>query len=179
MEDLHGFTADFIRHELLRRNLETTGSKEDMIERVLHDIARNCQPSGGPDSTAEQSVYSTKVLSDLLQQFLTLHSGRRFLFKSLRCPTLRLPCQPLVVTVAFQFTSGLNSSVPKACRRGHRLPSLPYRLVSSVALLNIGRVWQETISTSGKISRLRSRASLGTNAFAMAAHSRQTCPVTQ
>ncbi|KAL1472348.1 hypothetical protein MTO96_039398, partial [Rhipicephalus appendiculatus] len=45
VEDLHGFTTDFIRHELSRRNLETTGSKDEMIERLLHDIAQNRQPS--------------------------------------------------------------------------------------------------------------------------------------
>lgn len=74
VEDLHGFTTDFIRHELSRRNLETTGSKDEMIERLLADIAHNRQPSGIPDSTAEQPVVtsSTQVLSDLLQQFLTL-----------------------------------------------------------------------------------------------------------
>ncbi|KAH7955517.1 hypothetical protein HPB52_001191 [Rhipicephalus sanguineus] len=74
VDDLHGFTTDFIRHELSRRNLETTGSEDEMIERLLADIAHNHQLSGIPDSTAEQSVLtlSTQVLGDLLQQLVTL-----------------------------------------------------------------------------------------------------------
>ncbi|KAH7947607.1 hypothetical protein HPB52_014310 [Rhipicephalus sanguineus] len=59
VEDLHGFTTDFIRHELSRPNLETTGSKDEMIERLLADIAHNRQPSGIPDSTAEQTVLTS------------------------------------------------------------------------------------------------------------------------
>ncbi|KAH7982476.1 hypothetical protein HPB52_005272 [Rhipicephalus sanguineus] len=41
VDDLHGFTTDFIRHELSRGNLETTGSNDEMIERLLADIAHN------------------------------------------------------------------------------------------------------------------------------------------
>lgn len=59
-EDLYGFTTDYIRYELLHRNLETAGSKDKMIERLLADITDNHLAS------------STQVMSDLLQLLLTL-----------------------------------------------------------------------------------------------------------
>ncbi|KAH8021427.1 hypothetical protein HPB51_015607 [Rhipicephalus microplus] len=55
VEDLHEITADIIRHELSGRNLETTGSKEDMIKRLLHDIAWNCQPPGSDQLASDHS----------------------------------------------------------------------------------------------------------------------------
>ncbi|KAH7944084.1 hypothetical protein HPB52_015335 [Rhipicephalus sanguineus] len=42
-EDLAGFTADFLREELVRRNLDATGPKEEVINRLLADIAQIAQ----------------------------------------------------------------------------------------------------------------------------------------
>ncbi|KAH6925720.1 hypothetical protein HPB50_008973 [Hyalomma asiaticum] len=40
-EDLTGFTADFLREELVRRDLDTAGSKVEVINRLIADIAQN------------------------------------------------------------------------------------------------------------------------------------------
>ncbi|KAH6927731.1 hypothetical protein HPB50_007633 [Hyalomma asiaticum] len=40
-EDLAGFTADFLREELVRRDLDSAGSKEEVINRLIADIAQN------------------------------------------------------------------------------------------------------------------------------------------
>ncbi|KAH7966733.1 hypothetical protein HPB49_019016 [Dermacentor silvarum] len=37
----NGFTADYLREELARRNLDATGSKEEIISRLIADIAPN------------------------------------------------------------------------------------------------------------------------------------------
>lgn len=42
--DLAGFTVDFLRDELAQRNLINTGSKDEIICRILADIAANRAP---------------------------------------------------------------------------------------------------------------------------------------
>ncbi|KAH6922899.1 hypothetical protein HPB50_020097 [Hyalomma asiaticum] len=54
-EDLAGFTADFLREELARRDLDTAGSKEEVINRLIADIAQNRLTTSqlpSPDSAA-------------------------------------------------------------------------------------------------------------------------------
>ncbi|KAH6944937.1 hypothetical protein HPB50_006307 [Hyalomma asiaticum] len=54
-EDLAGFTADFLREELVRRDLDTAGSKEEVINRLIADIAQNRLTTSqlpSPDSAA-------------------------------------------------------------------------------------------------------------------------------
>ncbi|KAH7973774.1 hypothetical protein HPB49_005093 [Dermacentor silvarum] len=53
--DLAGFTVDYLREELARRNLDATGSKEEIISRLIADIAQNrptTPPLPSPDSAA-------------------------------------------------------------------------------------------------------------------------------
>lgn len=85
-EDLAGFTADFLREELVRRNLDATGPKEEVINRLLADIAQNRSMtplSPSPDSSASSqrpnttplpssfdAAQSTELLTGLLQQLL-------------------------------------------------------------------------------------------------------------
>lgn len=85
-EDLAGFTADFLREELVRRNLDATGPKEEVINRLLADIAQNrsttpllpspdsSAPSQRPNTTPLPSSFdaaqSTELLTGLLQQLL-------------------------------------------------------------------------------------------------------------
>ncbi|KAH7942487.1 hypothetical protein HPB49_024593 [Dermacentor silvarum] len=51
----NGFTADYLREELARRNLDTTGSKKEIINRLIANIAQNrptTPPLPSPDSAA-------------------------------------------------------------------------------------------------------------------------------
>ncbi|KAH7931896.1 hypothetical protein HPB49_025803 [Dermacentor silvarum] len=43
--DLAGFTVDYLREELARRNLDATGSKEEIISRLIADIAQTAKRS--------------------------------------------------------------------------------------------------------------------------------------
>ncbi|KAH6924354.1 hypothetical protein HPB50_016228 [Hyalomma asiaticum] len=85
-EDLAGFTADFLREELVRRDLDTAGSKEEVINRLIADIAQNrlttsqlpspdsAAPSQRPNTTSPptfDAAQSTELLTDqrdLVQQ---------------------------------------------------------------------------------------------------------------
>ncbi|KAH6921001.1 hypothetical protein HPB50_028010 [Hyalomma asiaticum] len=84
-EDLAGFTADFLREELVRRDLDTAGSKEEVINRLIADIAQNrlttsqlpspdsAAPSHRPNTTSPptfDAAQSTELLTGLLQQLL-------------------------------------------------------------------------------------------------------------
>ncbi|KAH6947366.1 hypothetical protein HPB50_018519 [Hyalomma asiaticum] len=84
-EDLAGFTADFLREELVRRDLDTAGSKEEVIYRLIADIAENllttsqlpspdsAAPSQRPNTTSPptfDAAQSTELLTGLLQQLL-------------------------------------------------------------------------------------------------------------
>ncbi|KAH6933842.1 hypothetical protein HPB50_018597 [Hyalomma asiaticum] len=84
-EDLAGFTADFLREELARRDLDTAGSKEEVINRLFADIAQNrlttsqlpppdsAAPSQRPNTTSPptfDAAQSTELLRGLLQQLL-------------------------------------------------------------------------------------------------------------
>ncbi|KAG0428644.1 hypothetical protein HPB47_024368 [Ixodes persulcatus] len=88
-DDLAGFTVDFLRNELLRRNLDVTGAKEDIIHRLLADIAQNRPPTPpalllpDPATSAHCSqeslplqtldpAQSTQLLTSLLQQLLNM-----------------------------------------------------------------------------------------------------------
>ncbi|KAG0417123.1 hypothetical protein HPB47_005868 [Ixodes persulcatus] len=88
-DDLAGFTVDFLRNELLRPNLEVTGTKEDIIHRLLADIAQNRPPTPpalllpNPATSARFSqeslplqtldpAQSTQRLTSLLQQLLNM-----------------------------------------------------------------------------------------------------------
>ncbi|KAH7980782.1 hypothetical protein HPB49_019215 [Dermacentor silvarum] len=84
--DLAGFTVDYLREELARRNLDATGSKEEIISRLIADIAQNRQtkhPLPSPDSAAStqscnitplppslDAAQITELLTGLLQQLL-------------------------------------------------------------------------------------------------------------
>ncbi|XP_040079203.1 uncharacterized protein LOC115329896 [Ixodes scapularis] len=87
--DLAGFTAEYLRDELSRRKLDVAGSKEEIIHRLLDDIARSPPPPPStlplPDSAASAEgpqessplptldpAQSTQLLTSLLQQFLTV-----------------------------------------------------------------------------------------------------------
>ncbi|KAG0421315.1 hypothetical protein HPB47_002781, partial [Ixodes persulcatus] len=87
--DLAGFTAEYLRDELSRRKLDVAGSKEEIIHRLLDDIARSPPPPQStlplPDSAASAEgpqessplpnldpAQSTQLLTSLLQQFLTV-----------------------------------------------------------------------------------------------------------
>ncbi|XP_064464297.1 uncharacterized protein LOC135375547 [Ornithodoros turicata] len=62
--ELTGFTADFLREELVRRQLDTSGSKEDLMNRLLTNIAQTSAASQSmqdaqqtlPDSSAPTSA---------------------------------------------------------------------------------------------------------------------------
>ncbi|KAH6923487.1 hypothetical protein HPB50_001949 [Hyalomma asiaticum] len=84
-EDLAGFTADFLREELVRRDLDSAGSKEEVINRLIADIAQNrlttsqlpspdsAAPSQRPNTTSPptfDAAQSTELLTGLLQQLL-------------------------------------------------------------------------------------------------------------
>ncbi|KAH6938599.1 hypothetical protein HPB50_010949 [Hyalomma asiaticum] len=77
-EDLAGFTADFLREELVRRDLDTAGSKEEVINRLIADIAQNrlttsqlpppdsAAPSQRPNTTSPptfDAAQSTELLT--------------------------------------------------------------------------------------------------------------------
>ncbi|KAH6921164.1 hypothetical protein HPB50_027848 [Hyalomma asiaticum] len=77
-EDLAGFTADFLREELVRRDLDTAGSKEEVINRLFADIAQNrlttsqlpppdsAAPSQRPNTTSPptfDAAQSTELLT--------------------------------------------------------------------------------------------------------------------
>ncbi|KAH7937528.1 hypothetical protein HPB49_012840 [Dermacentor silvarum] len=81
--DLAGFTADYLREELARRNLNATGSKEEIINRLIADIAQNrptTPPLPSPDSAVStqrcnvtpslDAAKTTELLTGLLQQLL-------------------------------------------------------------------------------------------------------------
>ncbi|KAH7949087.1 hypothetical protein HPB49_005046 [Dermacentor silvarum] len=84
--DLAGFTVDYLREELARRNLDATGSKEEIISRLIADIAQNrptTPPLPSPDSAAStqrcnaaplppslNAAQTTELLTGLLQQLL-------------------------------------------------------------------------------------------------------------
>ncbi|KAH7949025.1 hypothetical protein HPB49_004230 [Dermacentor silvarum] len=84
--DLAGFTVDYLREELARRNLDATGSKEKIISRLIADIAQNrstTPPLPSPDSAAStqrcnaaplppslDAAQTTELLTGLLQQLL-------------------------------------------------------------------------------------------------------------
>ncbi|KAH7957226.1 hypothetical protein HPB52_016351 [Rhipicephalus sanguineus] len=64
-EDLAGFTADFLREELVRRNLDATGPKEEVLNRLLADIAQNRSTTPllpSPDSSAPSQRPNTTPL---------------------------------------------------------------------------------------------------------------------
>ncbi|KAH6921162.1 hypothetical protein HPB50_027846 [Hyalomma asiaticum] len=84
-EDLAGFTADFLREELVRRDLDSAGSKEEVINSLFADIAQNrlttsqlpppdsAAPSQRPNTTSPptfDAAKSTELLTGLLQQLL-------------------------------------------------------------------------------------------------------------
>ncbi|KAH6939755.1 hypothetical protein HPB50_021559 [Hyalomma asiaticum] len=84
-EDLAGFTADCLREELVRRDLDTAGSKEEVINRLIADIAQNrlttsqlpspdsAAPNQRPNTTSPptfDAAQSTELLTGLLQQLL-------------------------------------------------------------------------------------------------------------
>ncbi|KAG0412851.1 hypothetical protein HPB47_009998 [Ixodes persulcatus] len=52
--DLAGFTAEYLRDELSRRKLDVAGSKEEIIHRLLDDIARSPPPP--PSSPASSRL---------------------------------------------------------------------------------------------------------------------------
>ncbi|KAH7977555.1 hypothetical protein HPB49_002342 [Dermacentor silvarum] len=84
--DLAGFTMDYLREELARRNLDATGSKEEIISHLIADIAQNrptTPPLLSPDSAAStqrcnaaplppsfDAAQTTELLTGLLQQLL-------------------------------------------------------------------------------------------------------------
>lgn len=84
--DLAGFTVDYLREELARRNLDATGSKEEIISRLIADIAQNrptTPPLPSPDSAAStqrcnaapllpslDAAQTSELLTGLLQQLL-------------------------------------------------------------------------------------------------------------
>ncbi|KAH7945150.1 hypothetical protein HPB49_007180 [Dermacentor silvarum] len=84
--DLAGFTAGYLREESTRRNLDATGSKEEIINRLIADIAQNrptTPPLPSPDSVAStqrcnvtplprslDAAQTTELLTGLLQQLL-------------------------------------------------------------------------------------------------------------
>ncbi|KAL1485893.1 hypothetical protein MTO96_047181 [Rhipicephalus appendiculatus] len=47
-EDLAALSVQLIRTEVLRRNLSTTGNKEELIDRLLVDIAKDPPPAHEP-----------------------------------------------------------------------------------------------------------------------------------
>ncbi|KAH6936807.1 hypothetical protein HPB50_023193 [Hyalomma asiaticum] len=84
-EDLAGFTADFLREELVRRDLDSAGSKEEVNNRLIADIAQNrltasqlpppdsAAPSQRPNTTSPptfDAAQSTELLTGLVQQLL-------------------------------------------------------------------------------------------------------------
>ncbi|KAH9361781.1 hypothetical protein HPB48_005066 [Haemaphysalis longicornis] len=83
-EDLAGFTADYLREELARRNLDTTGPKEEVINRLIADIAQNRsatptspdsaasiqRPDTAPPPPSSDAAQTTELLTGLLQQLL-------------------------------------------------------------------------------------------------------------
>ncbi|KAH7959520.1 hypothetical protein HPB49_011592 [Dermacentor silvarum] len=84
--DLAGFTVDCLREDLARRNLDATGSKEEIISRLIADIAQNrpmTPPLPSPDCGASTqrcnvtplppslgAAQTTELLTGLLQQLL-------------------------------------------------------------------------------------------------------------
>ncbi|KAH7938088.1 hypothetical protein HPB49_019774 [Dermacentor silvarum] len=84
--DSAGFTVDYLREELARRNLDATGSKEEIISRLIADIAQNrptTPPLPSPDSAAStqrcnitplppslDAAQATQLLTGLLQRLL-------------------------------------------------------------------------------------------------------------
>ncbi|KAH7942276.1 hypothetical protein HPB49_022580 [Dermacentor silvarum] len=82
--DLAGFTVDYLREELARRNFDATWSKEKIISRIIADIAQNrptTPPLPSPDSAAStqhsdvmpllpslDAAQTTELLTGLLQQ---------------------------------------------------------------------------------------------------------------
>ncbi|KAH7933422.1 hypothetical protein HPB49_012475 [Dermacentor silvarum] len=84
--DLAGFTVDYLRKGLARRNLDATGSKEEIISRLIADIAQNrptMPPLPSPDLAASAhrcnvtplppslvAAQTTELLKGLLQQLL-------------------------------------------------------------------------------------------------------------
>ncbi|XP_077549364.1 uncharacterized protein LOC144162624 [Haemaphysalis longicornis] len=83
-EDLAGFTADYLREELARRNLDATGPKEEVINRLIADIAQNRsatpispdsaastqRPDTAPPPPSSDAAQTTELLTGLLQQLL-------------------------------------------------------------------------------------------------------------
>ncbi|KAH7974349.1 hypothetical protein HPB49_014362 [Dermacentor silvarum] len=84
--NLPGFTVDYLREKLARRNLDATGSKEEIISRLIADNAQNrptAPPLPSPDSAAStqrcnaapllpslDAAQTTELLTGLLQQLL-------------------------------------------------------------------------------------------------------------
>ncbi|KAH9377494.1 hypothetical protein HPB48_006245 [Haemaphysalis longicornis] len=83
-EDLAGFTADYLREELACRNLDATGPKEEVINRLIADIAQNRsatptspdsaastqRPDTAPPPPSSDAAQTTELLTGLLQQLL-------------------------------------------------------------------------------------------------------------
>ncbi|KAH6932850.1 hypothetical protein HPB50_010244 [Hyalomma asiaticum] len=44
-------SVELLREELERRNLETTGTKDDLVQRLHNDIQTNHEPTPTPDQT--------------------------------------------------------------------------------------------------------------------------------
>ncbi|KAH7942494.1 hypothetical protein HPB49_024625 [Dermacentor silvarum] len=64
--DLAGFTVDYLREELARRNLDATGSKEEIINSAASTQRCNAAPLPPSPNTAQ----TTELLTGLLQQLL-------------------------------------------------------------------------------------------------------------
>ncbi|KAH6945480.1 hypothetical protein HPB50_008719 [Hyalomma asiaticum] len=81
-EDLAGFTADFLREELVRRDLDSAGSKEEVINRLIADIAQNrlttsqlpppdsAAPSQRPNTTSPPTFDAAQTLHSTLSETL-------------------------------------------------------------------------------------------------------------
>ncbi|KAH7966780.1 hypothetical protein HPB49_019486 [Dermacentor silvarum] len=144
----NGFTADYLREELARRNLDATGSKEEIISRLIADIAPNrstTPPLPSPDSAASTQRCNITPLppSPQFKSLLFQTSPHRFLHT--------------VETTAFQRPTGLKSwNELESWLRGNLQPYSPSPWENFVEQPLIGKPSLVVNAQRGKPSDKRS-----------------------